>query len=161
MALMQRSVGLTVIAGLALAQGVLGILRAFKLFQIGIDLAGRGVFFIPLMGAITFARGGLVVVIALLYILFAWGALTRRHWAWWVGLVASLVNGLVVLSTVSGGGIRSAGIVLGRRPRDLCLLLVGASGASGAQKLARDGSCVEEVAHLPEAPHSFQRQLVH
>ncbi len=103
MALIQRSVGLTVIAVLALAQGVLGILRAFQLFSIGIDLAGRGVLFLPLMGVVTFARGGLVVVIALLYILFAWGALTRRHWAWWVGLVASLVNGLVVLSIVSGG----------------------------------------------------------
>jgi hypothetical protein len=100
---MQRSVGLTVIVVLALMQGVLGILRAFKLFQIGIDLTGRGVLFLPLMGVVTFARGGLVVVIALLYILFAWGALTRRHWAWWVGLVASLVNGLVVVSTVTGG----------------------------------------------------------
>lgn len=103
MALTQQSVGPMVIAVLALAQGVLGVLRAFQLFRIGIDLAGRGVLFLPLMGVVTFARGGLVVAIALLYILFAWGTLTRRLWSWWVGLIASLVNGFVVLSIVSGG----------------------------------------------------------
>jgi len=103
MALMQRPFGLTVVAVLALAQGVLGILRAFKWFQIGAELSGQGILILPLMGVVAFARGGLIVAIALLYVLFALGAVIGKGWAWWLGLVASLANGLIVWSVVIEG----------------------------------------------------------
>jgi hypothetical protein len=45
---MQRPVGLTVIAVLALAQGVLGVLRAAQWVQIGSDLLGPGCSWSPL-----------------------------------------------------------------------------------------------------------------
>ena len=61
-----QTVSLTMIAVLAILQGVLGILRAFEWFRLGIDLSGRGVFVVPLIGAVVFARGALVGGIALL-----------------------------------------------------------------------------------------------
>ena len=100
---MRQPVSVIVIAVLAVTQGVLGILRAFKWFQIGAELSGQGILILPLMGVFAFARGGLIVVIAILYALFALGALAGKRWARWLGLVASLANGLLVLSLVIGG----------------------------------------------------------
>lgn len=100
---MRRPVSVIVIAVLAVTQGVLGILRAFKWFQIGAETSGQGILILPLMSALVYARGGIIVVIALLYVLFALGALTGKGWARRLGLVASLVNGLLVLSLVIGG----------------------------------------------------------
>jgi len=98
-----QTVSLTMIAVLAILQGVLGILRAFEWFRLGIDLSGRGVFVVPLIGAVVFARGALVGGIALLYILFALGALISQRWAWWLGLGISLVTGLGVFGLVLEG----------------------------------------------------------
>ena len=78
---MGSTVSLTVIVVLAIMQGVLGILRAFEGFRIGVKLSGHSVFMLPVLGAVVFARGGLVVVIALLYILCALGALLGQGWA--------------------------------------------------------------------------------
>lgn len=98
-----QTVSLTMIAVLAVMQGILGILRAFEWFRLGIDLSGNDVFILPIAGTVVFARNGLVVVMALLYILFALGALLGQRWAWWLGLGVSLVTGLGVLSLVIEG----------------------------------------------------------
>jgi hypothetical protein len=92
-----------VVAGLAVLQGTLGLLRSFEVFRVGADLTGRGAIFIPLMGLITVARGGLIGGTALLYILFACGALMRKQWGWWAGLIAAVINGLLVLGLVLDG----------------------------------------------------------
>jgi hypothetical protein len=55
------------IAVLALVQGVLGALRAFEWFNIGADQFGKGLLILPLVAAVTFARGGLVIIMATLY----------------------------------------------------------------------------------------------
>src|SRR5687767_2812115 len=39
-------------------QGVLGILRAFEWFRIGVKLSGHSVFMLPVLGAVVFAGGG-------------------------------------------------------------------------------------------------------
>src|SRR5687768_7181764 len=91
------------IAALAVLQGVLGLLRSLELFRVGTDLVGQGVLFIPLMGLVTVARGGLIGLVAVLYILFACGALMRKNWGWWAGLVAAVINALLVLSLVMQG----------------------------------------------------------
>lgn len=95
--------GLYLIAALAVLQAVLALLRSFELFRIGTDLTGRGVLLIPLMGLITVARGGLVAVVAALYVLFASGALLGQPWGWWAGLVAAVINVLLVLSLALQG----------------------------------------------------------
>jgi hypothetical protein len=61
------------------------------------------VYFFPLMGLVTVARGGLIAIVAALYVLFAWGALIGKNWGWWSGLVAAVINGVLVLSLVLQG----------------------------------------------------------
>jgi hypothetical protein len=100
---MERTVSLILIAVLAVMQGILGILRAFEWFRVGLDLSRRGVLLLPILGAVAFTRGKLVLVLALGYILFALGALFGQRWAWGLGLGVSLVTGLGVLSLVLEG----------------------------------------------------------
>ena len=100
---MNEPLSLILIAVLAVIQGILGILRAFEWLRMGFDLSGRGVFALPRLSAATFTHGMLVLVIALLYILFALGALFGQRWAWGLGLGVSLVTGLVVVSYVLVG----------------------------------------------------------
>ena len=103
MTLMRQPVSLIVIAVLALVQAVLGVLRALDWFSAGVDLSGQGIILLPLAGAIAFARGGLIAVIASLYFLFALGAFMGRRWAWWLGLSAALINLLMVYSALVQG----------------------------------------------------------
>jgi hypothetical protein len=88
---------------LGLAQGVLGVLRALQWFRVGSDLSHTGVLLMPILGAAAFARGVFAGVIALLYVLFAWGAFAGRGWAWGVGLVACAVNVVAVLAVLLSG----------------------------------------------------------
>ena len=41
--------------------------------------------------------------VALLYLVFAVGALRQDAWSWWVGLAAALLNGLLVVNTMVQG----------------------------------------------------------
>jgi hypothetical protein len=84
-------------------QGIFGILRAFEFFRMGIYLSMRGILLLPVLGAIAFTWGKLVLVMALCYILFALGALLNQRWAWGLGMGVSLVTGLVVLSLMLKG----------------------------------------------------------
>ena len=99
---------MTIVAALALLQGVLGLLRSFDIVRFGVKLTGQGVLLLPMLGILTAARGGLVAIIALLYLVFAVGALRQDAWSWWVGLVAALLNGLLVVNTM----VQGASIVL-------------------------------------------------
>jgi hypothetical protein len=94
---------LTIVAALALLQGVLGLLRSFDIVRFGVKLTGQGVLLLPMLGILTAARGGLVAIIALLYLVFAVGALRQDGWSWWVGLAAALLNGLLVVNTMVQG----------------------------------------------------------
>jgi hypothetical protein len=94
----KRPLGLVVVVVLAVVQGVGGFLRANHWFEVGVDLVGQGVVFIPLMGLVAIGRGALVAGIAALYILFAVGALAGKSWAWWTGLIAALMNVFLVLN---------------------------------------------------------------
>ena len=99
----RRPRGLTIVAALALLQGVLGLLRGFEIVRFGVNLADRGVLLLPLLGILTAARGGLVAIIAVLYLLFAIGALRQDAWSWWIGLAAALLNGLLVVNAIVQG----------------------------------------------------------
>ena len=97
------ALGMRVIAALALLQGVLGVLRAFQWFRLGNDLLGQGLLLLPMVGIVAWLRGFLVVVIALLFGVFAYGAWFRRNWAPSLGLVVAAVNILLVLSALFQG----------------------------------------------------------
>jgi hypothetical protein len=103
-AAMKRTVCLTLVAVLALIQGVCGILRAFEWLRVGSALRMQGILLLPLLAPAAFTRGKLVLVLALCYILFAVGALFHQRWAWGLGLGVSLVTGLVFLHLMFEGG---------------------------------------------------------
>ena len=127
---------LYLIATLAVLQAVVALLRSFELFQIGTDLTGRGVLFIPLMGLITVARGGLAALVAVLYILFAWGGVDRKK----LGMVGRLPSSddqrtPRLERRVSGRG-RSAFVGLGHRAGVSAVVSVRAGGACAAEAIA-------------------------
>ena len=99
----ERTVGMTVIAVLALVQSALGVLRALHWFDFGSDLMGQGLLLFPLMGVVAYLRGGFVAVIALLYVVFAYGIFLGRSWARWLGIVVAIVSLLLVASVVIQG----------------------------------------------------------
>ena len=102
-ALPKRNTGMTIIAVLALAQSALGVLRTLHWFDAGSDLMGQGLLLFPLIGVVAFFRGGFVAVIAILYVVFAYGALVGRSWARWLGIVVAIVTLLLVVSVVIQG----------------------------------------------------------
>lgn len=99
----KRSTTVTLIAILAAAQAIFGVLRAFDWFHIGSDLMGQGLLLLPLVGILAYGRGLLVIVIGLLYLLFAWGLFISRGWAWSLGMVIAIINILLVLSVLIQG----------------------------------------------------------
>ena len=88
------------IAILAFGQATLGVLRALQWFDVGADLLGQGIILLPFVGMIAFALGALVSVLAMLYLLFAVGMLLQKSWAWWLGLIVSAINVLLVVNVV-------------------------------------------------------------
>jgi len=107
----KRTAGMTVVAVLSLVQGGLGVLRTLHWFDSGSDLMGQGLLLFPLMGVVAYLRGVLVAVIALLYVLFAWGAFLGRSWARWLGIVVAVVTLLLVVSVVIQGESPARAIV--------------------------------------------------
>src|SRR5512139_1426496 len=101
---MGKSLSLKVVMALALAQAIAGLLRAFNWVDVGVDLFGQGVLLLPFIGLIAVMRGLLIAVVALLYGLFVVGAFLGQSWARWIGLVAAIVNLILVLAVLTQGG---------------------------------------------------------
>ena len=100
---MRRPVSLKIIMLLALVQGLAGLLRGFNWIQVGVDLFGKGILLLPLLGGMVIMRGLFVWVVASLYVLFVFGALRRSRWAWWSCLIVVAVNLLLTLSALVQG----------------------------------------------------------
>ena len=101
---MTRSRGLTVIAWLALAQGMIGGLAGLLWLQIvSIFDQGNGTVS-SLMVMIAEAKGWILITLALMYVLFAAGAWQVRRWAWQVGLLVSVLTLLYLLGVLLRGG---------------------------------------------------------
>ena len=129
-----RSPLLIFIAILALVQGVLGVFRAFEWFNIGADLLGKGLLILPLIGVVAFARGGLVIVLAMFYALFAVGLLLQKSWAWWLGLIVAAISILLVLNVViQGESVSRAGFWL-IAPIIIAVYLLSPSGPAAATR---------------------------
>jgi hypothetical protein len=100
---MSKSLTFKIILFLALLQGILGLLRAYNWVQIGVDLFGRGILFLPVVGTLAVMRGLFISIVAMLYVLSVAGAVLAKPWAWWTCLVAVIINLLLVLSGLAQG----------------------------------------------------------
>ena len=100
---MRPPVSLKIIMLMALAQGLAGLLRGFNWIQIGVDLFGKGILLLPLIGTLAMMHGLFIWVVALLYVSFILGALLGSRWAWWSCLIAVAVNLFLALSAFVQG----------------------------------------------------------
>ena len=100
---MNRSLSFKIILFLAFLQGVFGLVRAYDWVQIGSDLFGEGALLLPFVGAMAVMRGLIISFVALLYMLSVFGALLEKPWAWWTGLIAVVLNLLLVLPGLAHG----------------------------------------------------------
>jgi hypothetical protein len=132
----KRTAVTTVIAVLAIMQGILGLLRAVNLFQFGSDVMRQGLLILPLLGMLAYARGLLVVVIALLYVAFAIGLLMRRDWARSLGVVVAVVNLVLVLSVLIQGESLMQALFWMVVPVVILSYLLFSNGASSAHPLS-------------------------
>ena len=117
-------------AVLALVQGVLGLLRSLRWFEVGGDLARTGVLLMPIISMMAFARGGFVALLAGLYVLFAWAALAGKDWAWGVGLLACAVNAVAVVGLLVAGDSLGAALLWAVVPVIISVYLLGAGRRS-------------------------------
>jgi hypothetical protein len=102
---MNKSLSWKIIALLAFLQGIFGLLRAYHWVGVGVDLFGQGILLLPFVGAVAVMRGLVISVVAALYVLFGAAALLGRSWARWVGLVAAIINLLLIVSAVAAGAL--------------------------------------------------------
>ena len=129
----RRSPMLIFIAILALVQGVLGVFRAFEWFNVGADLFGQGLLILPLVGVVAFGSGGLVIVLAVLYLLFAVGMLLQKSWARSLGLTVAAINILLVINIVIQGESVSRAAFWLIVPIVIAAYLLSPSGRGGTQ----------------------------
>lgn len=101
---MARPRHLTIIASLAFVQGFMVTLVALIWFGIASIFSPDSGITSPLLVMMAEAKGGLLVVLALLYLVFVLGAWRMRNWAWWVGLFVSVLSILYVARALLGGG---------------------------------------------------------
>jgi hypothetical protein len=109
---MERPRHLTIIASLALVQGFMVTLVALIWFGIAHVFSPDSGMTSPLLVMMAEAKGGVLVVLALLYLVFVLGAWHMRNWAWWVGLLASVLSILYVVRALLGGGSIIVGLVV-------------------------------------------------
>jgi hypothetical protein len=87
---MRRPRSLTVIASLAIAEGILATLVGLLWLQLGSIFDQEGEVLSSIIVMVAQVRGWLVL--ALMYFVFAAGAWQTRSWAWWVGLLVSVLT---------------------------------------------------------------------
>ena len=103
---------LTIIVSLAFVQGFLVTLVALIWFGIASIFSPDSGITSPLLVMMAEAKGGLLVVLALLYLAFVVGAWRMRNWAWWVGLLASVLSILYIVRVLLGGGSIVVGLIV-------------------------------------------------
>ena len=123
-----RPLGLTVIAALALGQGLFGVLRTLHWVEVGGDFMERGLLILPLLGLLAIGRGMVVAVLAVLFGVFSYSLLQRRSWARGLGIFLSLVTLLLVVSAVIHGESLARALVGAIVPVVILCYLMSPSG---------------------------------
>lgn len=99
---MKRPFGITVIAILALIGGLFGLCWPILIFM-GSALLG------PVFGTIGAVAGIFLIVGPALQLIFAYGALNLRSWAWYLGLISTGITVIgVVINLFNGASFWSA-----------------------------------------------------
>jgi len=131
---MTRPRSVTVIMWLAVAQGILLTFIALLWLQIANIFAPESGVTSSLVTMLAMAKGWVLIALALMYFIFAAGAWQTKGWAWWVGLLVSLVSILILVAALLKEGSVVMTLFWAIVPIImLCYLL----SAAGRQVLAR------------------------
>jgi len=115
MTIRHRPIGISIMAILAFLFGLL-IALIGVIFIVGGAAAGSSLdssFGSLLAGAVA-VIGGIVLLFGLLYIVFAIGAWKLKGWAWWLGLIGSvlfILGGISSYSSASSAGDSTGGSI--------------------------------------------------
>jgi hypothetical protein len=99
-----RPTGVTIIAILALAIGVIGLIGGAMLIGVSAMFAS-----IPLLGlggifaGLTLIIAGVVLFFAFIWLLVGWGFLNGKGWAWTAGLIFSFLSILLAIFVATTG----------------------------------------------------------
>jgi hypothetical protein len=125
---MSKSLTFKIIVFLALLQGLFGLLRAYNWVQVGVDIFGQGILFLPFIGMLAVMRGLFISAVAALYVLFVAGAMLGRGWGWWSGFMAAIVNLLVVVNALFQGAAPAEAVGWSAIPVILLVYLFSQNG---------------------------------
>jgi hypothetical protein len=103
-------------------------MRALHWFDAGSDLMGQGLLILPLVGVLAFFHGSLVAAIAILYVVFACGALLGWGWVRSLGIVVAAVTLCMVVSVVTQGELPARALVWSIVPVVMLCYLLSAPG---------------------------------
>ncbi len=99
---MKRPFGITLIAILALIGGLFGLCWPILVFT-------GSAFLGPIFGTVGVIAGIFLIIGPLLQLIFAYGALNLRSWAWYLGLISTGITVLgVVIHLFNGASFWSA-----------------------------------------------------
>ncbi len=101
---MTRFRSVTVIMWLAVAQGILLTLVALLWLKFASILAPESGVALSMVAILAMAQGWVLIALALMYFTFAVGAWQTKGWAWWVGLLVSVLSILILVSALLKGG---------------------------------------------------------
>ncbi len=99
-----RPIGVTIIAILALAIGVIGLVGGAML------IGGSALFLgVPLVGglfaSLLLIIAGVVLFFAFIWLLVGWGFLNGKGWSWTVGLIFSFLGVLLAIGAAATGSL--------------------------------------------------------
>ncbi|WP_455389233.1 hypothetical protein [Petrachloros mirabilis] len=100
-----RPRAVTAIASLAIFQGIVGALVGLLWLELGSIFDQESGAVSSLIVMVAEARGWLLLVLALMYFVFAAGAWRVQGWAWWIGLLVSSLTILYLVSVLLRGGL--------------------------------------------------------
>jgi hypothetical protein len=109
-----RPTGVTILAILEIIGAILSLLGAVFFFTIG-ALAGVAPAAGPLGGlfaVIGVAFGGLLLILALIGFVLAYGFWTGKGWAWILGIIFSIIGIIIGLASIIGNPASIVGIII-------------------------------------------------
>ena len=134
---MERPRSVTVIASLALVQGILGVLVGLVWLLISNIFDQEGGAMSSLIAMTAEVRGWSRIILSLLYILFAVGAWQARPWAWWVGLLVPASDYDHPCRKLSQGRINRTSPRLAHHPDHHDLVSALSNGEAGVHQVVK------------------------
>lgn len=101
---MQRPMGVTILAILAIIGGVISLLGGLALFFISsfVGASGVGTLGGSLVSGIVAAFGAVLIIIALIEFAGAYGFWTGKGWAWWLGIIVAVLDLISIINFPTG-----------------------------------------------------------